>query len=199
MTNYIGRNFHKLTIINKISKKGAPARFLCRCSCGNLTEQYLSNISHSRRGHVEGCRNCAKLGRPTTHGKTLSREYRIWVNIKARCDNEKEFHYKDYGGRGITYDRKWSTFEGFWEDMKVGYSSELTIDRINNNGNYSRVNCHWATAQEQNTNQRTNIFIKYNNITDTISGWSKRLGIYRSKLDYRLKNGWPVEKAFSKQ
>lgn len=199
MTSYIGKQFHKLTIIKEVTQAGRNRRFLCKCSCGGTTEQFLLNINHSRRGCVKGCRDCAKFGRPNIHGKYMSREYRIWVNMKARCDNKKEMHYKDYGGRGIVYDSKWYTFEGFWDDMKEGYDEGLTIDRINNDGNYCKENCRWVTKAQQNINQRQNVFIKYNDIVDTVTGWARRLGISRSTLDWRIKHGWPIQKSFSKQ
>jgi len=199
MTNYIGKQFHKFTIIKEVTQRGKNRRFLCRCSCGQETEQYLLNINHSNRGYVRGCRNCAKFGRPKIHGKSASREYRIWVNMKTRCDNKNDVHYKDYGGRGIAYDSKWATFDGFWNDMKDGYISNLTIDRINNSGNYCKENCRWSTRGEQNTNQRQNVFIKYDNIVDTVTGWARRLGISRSTLDYRINHGWSIQKSFSKQ
>jgi hypothetical protein len=199
MTNYIGKRFHKFTIIKEVTQRGKNRRFLCRCSCGQETEQYLLNINHSNRGHVRGCRNCAKFGRRKIHGKSETREYRIWVNMKARCDNKKDMHYKNYGGRGITYDSKWATFGGFWNDMRDGYISNLTIDRVNNDGNYCKENCKWSTRGEQNTNQRQNVFIKYNNTVDTVTGWARRLGISRATLDYRIKHGWSIQKSFSKQ
>lgn len=82
-----------------------------------------------------------------------TRQYNIWKGIKKRCNNVKEEAYKNYGGRGITYDPKWETFIGFWEDMETRYSENLTIERKDVNGNYCKENCKWVTKVEQSRNK----------------------------------------------
>ena len=89
------------------------------------------------------------------HGLSNTRQYSIWHDMKNRCSNSKFIHYKNYGGRGIKVCRRWSeSFVAFWEDMKDGYCEDLTIDRINNDGNYEPSNCKWSTPAEQSLNKR---------------------------------------------
>lgn len=89
--------------------------------------------------------------------KLMISTYRAWVNLKARCDNPKSPQYKDYGGRGITYTPRWKKFENFLSDMGLKTDEKLSIDRINNDGNYNKTNCRWATSVQQNNNQRKRI------------------------------------------
>ncbi len=92
-----------------------------------------------------------------THGMSNSRQYKIWQQIKVRCDDPNAIKYHIYGGNGITYPDKWKTFEGFWEDMRDGYADNLTIDRIDNSKSYSADNCRWVSYSEQNMNRSCNV------------------------------------------
>jgi len=107
-----------------------------RCEiCNSEVER---NTTNGRRQRSCGCKT--HYG----HGMSRSREYTIWSDMKGRCDSD---HHR-YGGRGISYTPKWNTFLGFWEDMKEGYSKELTIDRIDVDGNYTKENCQWISMPE---------------------------------------------------
>lgn len=86
--------------------------------------------------------------------------YNIWYDMKRRCSCPSRKQYKDYGGRGITYDPKWETFEGFLEDMQEGYSDNKTLERKDVNSNYCKDNCEWIFLEEQALNKR-----KYSNNT----------------------------------
>lgn len=95
----------------------------------------------------------------------------IWWTMKQRCNSKAPNRYKYYGARGITYDPKWETFEGFKEDMEEGYGDTLQIDRIDNDGNYCKENCRWVTARQNTMNRRkyvrdkTNIQSKYKGVS----------------------------------
>ncbi len=88
------------------------------------------------------------------HGMRGTRFYKIWAGMKKRCDNPDAVNYKNYGGRGITYDPKWSIFENFKVDMFSTYEDSLTLERINNSGNYCKANCEWVSKARQSRNQR---------------------------------------------
>lgn len=132
----------------------------------------------------------------TIHGHAArgrqSRTYRAWKEMKSRCDNSNNSRFRDWGGRGITYPRRWKKFENFLDDMgecPLG----LTLDRKNNNGNYSKVNCRWATWDTQYNNRRTN-----NNSlskSETVTQVSKRLGLKSITVFSRLHRSRPPSEA----
>jgi hypothetical protein len=130
--------------------KHREAIWVCACDCG--TERNIRG-SHLISGHSKSC----ACGR-TQHGfNKLSGAhpiYKVWGSMKARCSNPNSKDYKNYGGRGITVCERWMFFPNFRDDMFGGWKHGLTIDRINNDGNYEPGNCRWATRAEQNRNKQ---------------------------------------------
>ena len=88
-----------------------------------------------------------------THGMSNTRQYQIWCNMKSRCDNPSSDFYYRYGGRGISYDKSWSSFENFWFDMGEGYSDNLSLERLDNNSHYCKQNCVWIELKDQAKNR----------------------------------------------
>lgn len=133
------------------------------------------------------------------HGKSKTRLYNIWLNMKARCYNLNNHKYNDYGGRGITICEAWlNDFQAFYDwAMANGYSDDLSIDRIDVNGNYEPSNCRWTDNETQSNNRRSNRFIEYNGKSQTIEQWAKELNVDYKKFHSRLKRGWSIEKAIS--
>ena len=153
-----GRRFERFIVIKRYleNDKQYDTFWLCKCDCGN--ERIVSSKS-LRNGMTKSCGCLNKemtIERSTTHGLTNCRLFRIWMNMKTRCYNPNYKQRKDYGGRGICICGEWlSAFKCFYEwSMAHGYSDELSIDRINNDGNYEPGNCRWATIMEQRHNQR---------------------------------------------
>lgn len=136
-----------------------------------------------------------------TETDSVGRLRKLFTNMKERCNNPKNKGYHNYGGRGIRVE--WESFSSFKEDMYDSYiqhteeygRKDTTIDRINNDGNYSKENCHWATRLEQSNNMRTNYHLTYKGITKTIALWAKELGWRDNVIRDRLGRGWSVEKA----
>ncbi|MBO7171268.1 MAG: hypothetical protein J6W28_08845, partial [Clostridia bacterium] len=123
-----------------------------------------------------------------THGQTHTRLHHIWHGIKQRCLNPKSYIYKNYGGRGITVCDEWrDSFEVFYGwAMANGYADDLTIDRIDVNGNYEPLNCRWATSKEQGNNRRTNHLLTYKGQTRTTQEWADIKGLSRECIRWRL-------------
>jgi hypothetical protein len=118
------------------------------CECGEEFECYEDNV---RRGRTTSCgclRSAWAKAQFTTHGMYATPSYASWHHMKARCNNKNHEFYHRYGGRGITYDPKWETFEGFYEDMGEKPGKGWDIDRIDNDGNYCKENCQWLTRSE---------------------------------------------------
>ena len=133
------------------------------------------------------------------HGKQPYRLYRCWQAMKARCYQLNNCKYSDYHGRGICVCDEWNhDYIAFrnWA-LNNGYSDNLTLDRIDNNGNYCPENCRWATARQQNNNTRRNHYVEYNGERRTISEWADHLGIPYNTLNQRFWGGWSAEKALT--
>jgi hypothetical protein len=119
--------------------------------------------------------------------------------MKRRCFNPKAIGYHNYGGRGITICDEWMTFSTFYEwSIASGYAEGLTIERIDNDGNYSPDNCKWVTRQEQANNRRTNRPITFNGVTKNLGQWAVGLGISKGALTQRIdKYHWSIEDALT--
>lgn len=119
--------------------------------------------------------------------------------MKKRCNNPNVVNFKYWGGRGITYDKKWESFSEFLADMEPTYKPGLSLDRINNNKNYCKENCRWATRSEQQQNRRDTRFYEYKGIKDVLGNWAKYMKIRYSTLEMRIyAYKWSFEKAITK-
>lgn len=130
------------------------------------------------------------------HGMCKSSTYSSWQAMIERCRNPNHKAFKNYGGRGIKVCERWQKFENFLEDMGEN-SDNLTLDRINSDGNYESSNCRWATRIEQNNNTSRNFFIEFNNQKKTVAQWGRELGIKPNSITHRLRRGWTIERALS--
>lgn len=182
-----GQKFGRWTVLERAEKhpKAGSSMWLCRCECG--TEKVVSELSLVK-GQSKSC-GCLHKENITLHNMAYSRIYRIWGHMKGRCTNPKHHAWKDYGGRGITICTEWSEFEPFYNwAINNGYKENLTIDRINVNGNYEPNNCRWTTMVEQNRNRRNNRYITYKNETHCMVEWAEILNInykfLKSKIRY---------------
>jgi hypothetical protein len=136
-----GEKYGMLTTTGKHGKNSDGRTTVeCECECGSKRFYKYTDIKRSKTK----TKSCGCYRPIKTHGMTGTSVYSTWEHIKRRCNNPKNHKYHRYGGRGITYDKKWETFEGFYEDMGSTYKEGLQIDRIDNDGNYTKENCEWV-------------------------------------------------------
>lgn len=134
------------------------------------------------------------------HGMNRSPEHIAWKAMKQRCYNKNFYQYYDYGGRGIKVCDKWLyNFQAFFNDMGYKPSLKHSLDRIDNNKDYSPDNCKWSTKVEQMNNTRDNIIITYKGKTQSLKMWSEETKINYNTLYTRIKRKWPLEKVFTRE
>lgn len=179
------------------------AQYLCKCDCGNYKVIKANNL---KNGNTHSC-GCLKKqmmhDKQFKHGDACENEtrlYRIWRGMVSRCYTPSATEFQNYGGRGICVCNEWKNdYQSFkcWALMN-GYSDHLTIDRIDNNLNYTPDNCRWISKNDQMLNKSNNRLITFNGITKTITEWARDIGINRSSLRCRIdRYHWPIEKALT--
>lgn len=192
-----GRTYGAWKVLERAEndKKGR-SRWLCRCKCG--TERIVAG-SNLRTGESKSC-GCEQYkylsDLNSVHHKEPRRLYNIWANMKSRCYNPQNLSYKNYGGRGISVCEEWThDFISFREwAFSNGYADDLSIDRIDNDGDYTPLNCRWATNEEQSNNRRSNVQIEYEGEVHTLAEWRKKIGITKSAIEGRRNRNWSVER-----
>jgi hypothetical protein len=197
-----GKRFGRLVVQSQAENKGKFLMWTCLCDCGVSVEVFGSNL---KNGHTKscGCLNKEIVSSLfTTHGHTknnkCSPEWTSWYNMRVRCYYDKHKEYSNYGGRGIKVCERWlgdDGFENFYEDMgpcPLG----MTLERIDNEGDYCRENCKWATRTEQGNNKRNNVILTYGNETGTLSEWARSIGMNSETLRARIDvYGWDIADA----
>lgn len=172
-------------------------RWLCECTCGG---EVFVRADHLKDGHVQscGCLSAEKTKeRFTAHGQSGSRLHRIWVGMKQRCTNTNRASYENYGGRGIRVCDEWANdFAAFLDwAAKTGYKDDLSIDRIDFDGNYCPENCRWATMYDQQRNKANNRIVSTEDGEVVLSDYCKKQGLPYHMVLKRVLRGWDTQKA----
>jgi len=188
---------NKLTVITRSSDRYQSGRWFaywsCICSCGSKKDVQDSDIRSSK---VKSCGGCRRL----KYGINIERgpESAIYTSFHAmhqRCYNPNAAGFNRYGGRGISVCKRWFAFSEFLLDMKAGWAPGLSLDRINNDGNYEPSNCRWATREQQARNQSRNRRITIDNVTRCVNEWAKVSGVNTRTITARLNKGWHPKRA----
>lgn len=195
-----GKLIAKKRIENCVStKKNQSAMWLCVCDCGNKCKVSSDNL---RRGITKSCgcwqKEVARQNM-TKHGKHGTRLYRIWKEMKTRCQNPKAQNFNYYGAEGKIVCEEWQEFKPFYDwSMTNGYQENLEIERIDNSLGYSPSNCRWATKTEQANNKRNNHIVEYSGECKTIAEWAKKYKMNYYTLHSRIVDShWDIEKAIT--
>ncbi len=198
---FIGKKFNRLTVIEfmppLIKKDGFKRTMVkCKCDCGTEINRLLTMVE---KGYTKSCGcliiDTLRLGNHRTHGLSKTSLMYAYDDMVKRCTNDKALAYKNYGGRGISVCAEWlkDKTEFFKWALSNGYKKGLQIDRIDNDGNYSPLNCRYVTPKENNRNRRVTRFLVFNGEKKSVAEWCEQLGITPQNCYYRIKMGWPIE------
>ena len=187
-----GQRFGRWTVIERAQNHKRQSAYLCKCDCG--TKRVVLAKSLKKRMSIScGCYHKEILkDQLTTHGLTDERIYTIYHNMIQRCTNPNNDRYLDYGGRGISVCQEWKNdFKAFYDwSMTNGYAENLTIDRINVDGNYEPNNCRWVTMKKQINNKRNSILFTFYGITKSLKEWCDCIGENYQKMYGRYHRGY---------
>lgn len=206
-----GQRFGKLIVIEYAGTRemnsGVKAYWKCKCDCG---KEKVVSTCNLRSGATKTCgdpshyrgRKCPKSHTENygTHRLSNHRLYNIWCAMKQRCYDKNFGKYHSHGARGIKVCDEWrGDFMAFYNwAINNGYQDDLSIDRIDNDGDYSPENCRWADAKTQSNNTRTNVFVEYSGEKHTIAEWSRIKNLPYGALRRRIVDaGWPIEDALT--
>jgi hypothetical protein len=186
----VGKRFGRLVVLSPIRKNGR-LKYKCQCDCGNITTVCRYNLLN---GNTTSC-GCyhreviSKIHR--SHGSTPRRLYNIWTGMHSRCYDKNCSCYDRYGGRGIRICPEWRNDYPKFRDWSLshGYSSDLSIDRINTNGDYSPDNCRWADVITQANNKHNNHYLVIDGARYSVNQAARQFGINNKTILWRLKNG----------
>lgn len=175
----------------------------CICICGKTTSIVRASLISGKTQSC-GCLNKELLTKRTdvnyhtTHGLSKTREYQAWADMKVRCYNQNNKHFKDYGGRGINVCTEWYySFPTFLQDMGWRPSTHHSLDRIDNEKDYEPSNCRWATPEQQRSSKRSTILFVVDREYVCLAEAARRAGLKPMAVYARMQRGFPVEQWFS--
>lgn len=194
-----GQRFGRLMVVKRSKpNKGINTAWECLCDCGNTS---VVTGPHLKSGHTKscGCYQKEKISKASIkHGHSLNKKmsptYGSWSHMKTRCLNPNYSLFINYGGRGITFCKRWEKFENFLADMGERPEGGYSLERKDVNGNYEPSNCKWIPLGDQAHNTTRTVMFTYKGKTKCMSVWARDLGIDYNKIKYRNKKGIPFDK-----
>lgn len=192
----VGEKFNRLTVLGRAPNDHRGQTYLyVRCDCG---VEKTVRANRVRNGYTKSC-GCYLIDVATTHNMAYTAENDIWRGMKKRCYNKNTKSYHRYGGRGIKVCDEWlNSFETFYKDMGKRPSDKHTIERIDNDADYCKENCKWATMYEQNINRSTNHILLHKGEMRSLKEISVMEGLAYGTFVSRLKRGWTLYDAINK-
>lgn len=197
MITHYGETFGRLTVVSEAERVKGKRQVVCQCSCGKTT---VVRVELLRNGKAKSCgclRSEVVASKNHVHGKSESPEYRVWANMMQRCYVESSDRYKQYGGRGIRVCERWHLAANFLADMGPRPSPEHSIERTDNDADYSPKNCIWATAQQQQRNTTRTSKIQFRGESWCLTDLEAEFGVSRSTIRRRLRLGMTIEEAIA--
>lgn len=193
------KQFGKLRVVRKVQNQNNKTMWECKCDCGNTTFVITANLTCNRVKSCGCLRKEKTILRSTTHNQRHTNLYEVWKTMKQRCNNPNNKTYKNYGGRGISICKEWNDkFDCFYMwSIDNGYKQGLTIDRIDNNGDYCPENCRWTDRITQANNSRWNKHIIVNGKDDTLANWLRFYNLKYYKYYNRIKKGYTDQEALT--
>lgn len=197
--NHTNEIYGRLRVLQFIERKNNKSYWKCKCQCGN---EIILPITYLTSGDTKSCgclrkETTKKLSKSNSFVKN-HRLYTIWIDMRRRCYNKNRNNYIFYGAKGIKVCKEWNKDFKNFQDWAInnGYQDNLTIDRINVDGNYEPDNCRWVTTFEQNNNMRSNHKIEYENkIYNSMSSFCREKDLNYSKFKQRIKRGYSIQEA----
>ena len=189
-----GMNINGLTFVKRTNEKaGSTYKWVVECYCG---VKFITNPTSVKLNKTLSC-GCSRK----KHGDSTTRLYGIWNGMRHRCLDKKHISYHRYGGRGIKVCEEWDkSYENFKEwAINNGYQEELSIDRIDNDKDYSPSNCKWSSIKEQCNNRENNNRLTFNGVSKTVAEWSVETGLPYHTIHKRILHGWEVKDILTKE
>jgi len=196
--NLIGETYGWLTVLEDAGRTNdKQKKYLCKCQCGNLTTVASGNLRkgttvscgcyHKEASKIRGIGNSYGKTHGATQGRSRDITYVSWLSMNQRCNDKNRSYYKHYGGRGILVCDRWkSSYENFLEDMGERPTKRHTLDRIDVDGNYEKLNCRWATSKEQQNNRQNNRVVTLSMGTFTATELADYCGLAQRTILHRL-------------
>ena len=204
-----GDKFGRWTVVSSELERGSKNRLYAKCICACGVEKSVR--ADRLVGGDSGSCGCLRVEVATAlfKGNTYSRthgcsrsglgtlEYSSWSSMRSRCCNPNAPDFHRYGGRGIKIDDRWAEFTNFLSDMGLRPTKSHTIERLDNNGDYTPRNCAWATPKEQSANQKRTCFVEYDGKRVTLSSLTDTCGLAHTTVAQRVRRGWEIKRALS--
>jgi|UPI0004BB07BF hypothetical protein len=205
----LGTKISRLTVVAP-AFCGKPGRWwLCHCDCGGVAVRSTSQLrDKSRKVKSCGCAVAESIRRAAEAAWQVTTKWRgphkqklkwLFGNMKRRCYNPRNSHFRYYGGRGITIHDTWLSNPAAFYDWAIdsGYSPGLSIERIDNDGNYEPGNCKFILPAEQSSNTRRNRFLTHCGKRMTISNWARAMCVKQQALQHRVNRNWSEDRIFN--